>query len=65
MPPPVVRVVIARFWLLLPDSVRRRVQKLYFTFAVRYPGSRSELAGMIRVTLHLRPLHAPTARLIV
>ena len=65
MPPPLVRVVVVRFFMLLPDSVRRRVHKLHFTFAVRHPGSRSQLAGMVRVTLHLRPLHAPTARLIV
>ena len=61
LPPLVVRVVIVRFSLLLHDSVCRELQKMHFTRAVRYHGSRSHCAQNVPRTLHVRPTHVPTA----
>ena len=59
VPPPVVRVAIARFWLLLPDSVRRRLQKMRLCAWCCCRGTCRHHAAMVRVILHLRPARIP------
>ena len=60
MPPPLVRVVVVRFWTLLLVSRPRRLQHLNFSEWCHCPRCRSHRVSHVPMTLHKRPPHFPT-----
>ena len=64
MPPPLVRVVVVRFSLLLLVSRPWRLQNLHFSEWCHCLSSRYHCAGSVPTTLRERPTHVPTANTI-
>ena len=60
MPPPLVRVVIACFWLLLLDSQLRRLQEMQYVAVPYVTESHVHGSRSIPMTIHTAPVQIPT-----